>query len=77
METLVEEIITEANEKNELDYPDESIILNISQTFWLSGLWSKDQDYWFFNRILFYKSQAFDWDFDGANQADSCWETSF
>ena len=30
----------------------------------------------FFDWIILYKCQAFDWDFDGTNQAYSCWEVS-
>ena len=73
MQSLVEEIITVDNEKCELVYPDKSIILNISQTFWLSGSWSKDQKHWFFNRTILHNFLAFDWDLDGRNQPYSYW----
>ena len=76
METLVGGIIPVVPEKYEFDYRKKTIIFNISQTFWLSAWWWKDHKNWFFNRIILYKCQAFDWDLDGTNQAFSCWEVS-
>ena len=52
METLVQQSITVVNENYELGFPDNSILLNFSWTFWLSGLWSKDHKHWFSSRII-------------------------
>ena len=44
MEILVEEIITVDFKNNELEYPDRSKILNVSEIFWRSGLWLRDRE---------------------------------
>ena len=51
LENLVEEVITVVSQVYELHYPDKSILLNISKTIWLSGLWSKEQKYVFFQKL--------------------------
>ena len=74
METSFEEWIAVVTEKYELDYPDMSKKLNISQIFSLYGLWSKDQKHLFFSQIKLFLRHIFERDLDGTNQVYSRWE---
>ena len=74
IETLVGWIIPALS--NEFDYRNKLIILNISSTLWLSGLWWKGKKYWYSKWIILNRCHVCDWDLDWTNQASSCWDLS-
>ena len=76
METWIGGIITVVTEKYQVDYRNKTMMLNLPQNFWLWVSWWKSHKNWFFSRIVLYKCQGFDWDLDGTNEADICWEVS-
>ena len=74
IETLMEKIKLLVAEKYEFEYRVNSKGIVRFGIFGPSEFWCKDQNPWCVNRILFYKSEAFDWDLDARHETCSFWE---
>ena len=64
-------------EKHDIEYRKNWILIAVFGIFGLFWFQCKDWSCGFFNWILLYKCEAFDWNFDGRNQTSSFWGSWF
>ena len=57
------------------DYRDISMLIELFGFFGLCGFWCKDQNQYFSHRLLIWKGEFFQWDFNDRNQTCSYGET--
>ena len=74
--TLMKQIKPVVTRKQHFDIRYESFSDHLSGNFGLSRFRCKNQNQWFFNRILLYRSKASTCDFDWRSQTWSCWKSS-
>ena len=68
---FVDEIKTAVTQKYEFEFRDNSLWSALCGNLGPCGLWCKEQNLRFFNRILCHNLKAFDWELDWKNQAVS------
>ena len=74
-EILMKHVMPVVIENNVYDYRDISMLIELFVFFGLCGFWCKDQNQYFSHRLLIWRGEFFQWDFNDRNQTCSYGET--